>query len=100
MFKHVSESVEQLIGSSYLTKSSIIFKLIFNWEKIVGSEISALCFPVQIVFEIDGSKLILGTRNSGFMLRIKFLELTIKEKISSYLGKNLISSIRTKVIKQ
>ncbi len=99
MFKHVAEYVDQFVAEHCLRNGSIFDKLAFHWERIVGTDIAKLCFPVQLVFSKVGAKLILGIRNNGFILKVKMSESAIRTNIASYLGRDLISSINVTVIK-
>ncbi|MDZ5762107.1 DUF721 domain-containing protein [Candidatus Cyrtobacter comes] len=99
MFKHVAEYVDKFVSEHCLRNGSIFEKLVFHWEKIVGADIGKLCFPVKLVFSKLDAKLILGVRNSGFILKVKMSESMIKTNIASYLGRNLVSSINVVVVK-
>ncbi len=75
--------------------------IVDNWTRMVGKEISGLCYPVKIKAskKMDNGTLTINVIH-GKELEIEYKKNQIKEKINSFFGYNYISEVRLKVVQE
>ena len=104
-FINISTAVSGAMEPTCLKYGFMHYKLIAHWEEIVGSKISAKATPITLKFNhkqystTKKAVLLLGVKNPAFILELRTLEKTIKEKVSNYLGYNAIDYIKIKILK-
>jgi hypothetical protein len=77
------------------------FKIIANWQQIVGNRIAQISYPISIKFSANqkvNGVLVVGVENPGFSLEIQANQNLILERIATYFGYKAISSIKLTVV--
>ncbi len=84
------DGLGDIYRSSYHGKLSEIGNLSMPWEDVVGQNIARNCHPRRIRNGI----LFLSASNPAWAQQIGFFKEDIKQKVNSYLAKNVVRDIR------
>jgi len=84
------DGLGDIYRSSYHGKLSEIGNLSMPWEDVVGQNIARNCHPRRIRNGI----LFLSASNPAWAQQIGFFKEEIKQKVNSYLAKNVVRDIR------
>ncbi|MDZ5760945.1 DUF721 domain-containing protein [Lyticum sinuosum] len=92
------------LATKICVKSGFInIKIVTDWYKIVGKDLTSIIFPLFIYFpfkdEYNGT-LVCGLNNPSYALRIQMQSKTIIQKINFYFGYNAIARIKCKLTSQ
>lgn len=84
-----------IMKDSMTAESVIETDIIFNWETIVGKDISLFCNPIKTSLDYKEKYRILHVEVpvGGFALELQHKENYILEKINSFLGYNAVKKI-------
>ncbi len=97
-FTNIHSFSEKLLTPILKTHGARYYKLIADWDKIVGSEFANKTMPLKISKSRQKGKTIevlhIIANDSSIALMINYQKEIILEKISFYFGKNVIDDIR------
>ncbi|MEE2694941.1 MAG: DciA family protein [Pseudomonadota bacterium] len=77
------------------TNSSLLLELKMNWEKIIGSKISEICF-VSTIKKINKKNILIVVSDSNKILELSYSSNEIKNKVNSFFNSNFIDEIKFK----
>ncbi len=87
------KSIIKNITSDPIIKNKLEISNIFNhWEEIVGSEINKKSRPDKLT----GGILFVSVINFTWANELSYMSEQLKEKINSYIGREIVKSIRFK----
>ena len=96
-----SRSIPQNL-KKLLKKGSYNFSnIVDNWNKMIGKDISSVCYPntIKIGKEMNNGTLILNVIH-GNELTVEYSKQEIIDKINSFFGFNCIKEIKLKVVQE
>lgn len=79
----------------------INFKIVANWQQIVGARMAQVCCPLTVKFQEDQTTdgiLTVGVENPGFGLEVQANSNIIVEKIATYFGYRAVNKIKLQII--
>ncbi|MDX1916489.1 MAG: DUF721 domain-containing protein [Rickettsiaceae bacterium] len=100
--KSIAYLVANYIKKISSHKGDDFAEIVANWPKIIGSNLSRMCFPVSLkYYKMQGynrAELTISAKTQFAKLELEFSSGIIIERINMYLGRNNISKIRVKNI--
>jgi len=102
-YKILKDAVNLALRPACEKYGFVTYRIISHWEQIMGKNLAALSFPVEVIFpknKNDDGFLIVGVSNPGFSLEIQASESIILSKLASYFGYRAITKIKIKIIQK
>ena len=97
-FINLSAYVDRCLQETYKTKGLALKKIIYDWPKIVGENLSDYAIPYKVTIGQgkDDQKRILHifVANNAFSSELFYLSNTILEKITLYTGAEYIAQLK------
>ena len=73
----------------------MLLELKMNWEKIIGSEISEICF-VLTVKKINKKNILIIVSDDSNILELSYSSDEIKNKVNNFFNSNFVDEIKFK----
>jgi hypothetical protein len=90
--------LSQALTSHFKKRGFVETRLISQWDRIIGKELSGRCFPIKISTHTKHNKtsytLVVEITDSAAAVELTYLEPIILEKIATYFGFKAIKSIK------
>jgi predicted nucleic acid-binding Zn ribbon protein len=82
--------VEKVLNDLGLKKRVEEYRVIENWEQIVGKAVAENVIPVGV----ERGRLVVGVRSSPWMMEMRMRENDLMERITEWAGENVVKEIR------
>ena len=96
----LKDSINGILKKIYSHKGEGFAEIVINWGKIVGEEFKSNTSPVNIKYykrnNITHKTLVISTIDKASILKLKFSEMIILERINNYLGYKAVDEIKIK----
>jgi len=89
---HLRSVLEQLLKDFGTPDITVVTSIVDQWEEIVGHDLAAKISAVAV----SGSELIVRVDDPAWASQINWLEKQLLDKITSLVGEEKITSIRTR----
>ena len=89
---HLRSVLEQLLKDFGTPDITVVTSIVEQWEEIVGHDLAAKISAVAV----SGSELIVRVDDPAWASQINWLEKQLLDKITSLVGEEKITSIRTR----
>ncbi len=97
MVKKLSKIVPLSMDAVCKKHGVLHYKVIMHWTNIVGSRLSTLCTPIAVRFPLNqqhSGLIVIGVSNPGYIIELQTTQNTIKERLITYIGHNIITKIK------
>jgi hypothetical protein len=99
--KPIKDNLDLILRRVLNKQHPLLAEIMINWNKIVGSAVSAKTHPLKITYGFDKGRKVnilhIQTENSSIALEISFQQEIILERIAIYLGFKAIHTLRIMV---
>lgn len=89
--------LDSIAHSKFSGKHHILFKILLNWESIIGSDLKNEVVPIDLLFQKDNrnqATILLEPSNDLCKKQIYMIQGQLIKKISNFLGYNMISKVQ------
>lgn len=94
MIKHISSPINGILSSIVRKGTGYIPKIMMNWEEIVGENISNFSSPIKIYKKSDITILYIAISNSSVGTELHYMKPQILDKISFFIGEEIVDDIK------